>query len=597
NLITSGTITSSAGRLVGILGGSNVATLTDSLISNTITGTIVTYSNSIPSINVTAASIVATSMNTFTNSITVSRISGNFVGPLTSTGTDIISTGSVAAKNFVGLIDAGSNTVQTGGVIVTQQGLAGSINTFANAISTQGLITGTFIGKYNGTGPIISNAAMTITGTSTIDTLTGGANTIIVNGIISGNYIGSIQTFGNTITATGGLSGNLIFSRVTAYQNDIVTDAQLSYGRDLLKSNYGNIASYSNLTPITTSLAHYYSNVVSRQPWWSTTSSPTVSYVYTQGQAGFSSCVLMPDGRVVMVPSTARSIGVFDTKTSLFSNVVPTGLTAAAAGWGWNSGVLLPNSNIAFLPGSNNYIGIYDPYRNIISLGPFISTVDAFRGGVLLPNGNVLCIPYNTFVFTEFNPDTPAATVRTASIGGPGNSPYLYSGTLLPNGNVICAPYSGNFVIYDYRQALPSKTTDLNTVFLAKHAGSVLLPSGNVLCVPNASGYRLAQVSPAGVYSNTVSTVSGTGNYQNACLLGNGKVLFGPGTGTSIGVYDIYSDTIATVSIESGYGGIVALPDGRAVLSPTTSVYGVAIVSGLTQINEHLTTSSYFNKF
>jgi len=112
---------------------------------------------------------------------------------------------------------------------------------------------------------------------------------------------------------------------------------------------------------------------------------------------------------------------------------------------------------VAFIPGSNNYIGIYDPYRNAISLGPFISTTDAFRGGVLLPNGNVLCIPYNTFVFTEFNPDDPGAAVRNASIGGPGNSPYLWSGTLMPNGNVICAPHSGNFVIYDYRQAHPFK--------------------------------------------------------------------------------------------------------------------------------------------
>ena len=597
NVITSGSLTLSNGRLFGSLGGSNIVGVTSQVISNALTGTIVTYANSIPSINVTAGAIIADSMNTFSNTISLSRVSGNFVGPLTSTGTDIFSTGSVQAKNFVGDIDAGSNTIQTTGIVTTLTGLNGSINTFANSIVTQGLATGTFVGKYNGVGPIISNAAMTISGTSSVGSLTGGANTITVNGIISGNYIGAIQTFGNTIVATGGLSGNLIFSRVTAYQNDIVTDSTISYGKDLIKSNYGNVASYSNVLPIQTSLAYYYSNVVTRQPWWSTTSSPNVSYMYTEGQTGFSAGVLLPDGKVVMVPSTSRSIGIYDTKTNIFSNALPSGLTALASGWGWNSGVLLQNSNVAFIPGSNNYIGIYDPYRNAISLGPFISTTDAFRGGVLLPNGNVLCIPYNTFVFTEFNPDDPGAAVRNASIGGPGNSPYLWSGTLMPNGNVICAPHSGNFVIYDYRQALPSKTTDLNVVFFNKHTGSVLLPSGNVLCVPGASGYRLAQVSPAGVYSNAVSTVSGTGNYQGACILGNGKVLFGPGTGTNIGVYDIYTDTIATVPIESGYGVPIALPDGRAILPPRTSLYGVAIVSGVTQINEHLPTSSYFNKF
>jgi hypothetical protein len=596
NVITSGTLTTSGGNLLGRLIGSNTVTLTNSVVSNTVTGTIVTYANVIPATIVTSPSITAGSMNTFTNTVTVTRVSGSFVGPVATTGIDVFSSGSVIAKNFVGLIDAGSNSIITTGTVITSQGIQGSINTFANNISTQGLIAGTFIGKYNGIGPITSNANITVSGVSNLYTL-ASTGTIFVQGTISGNYTGAVQTFGNSIVSTGGLSGNLIFTRITAYQNSIVNDAGISYGKNLLKSNYGNLASYSNIAPIQTSIAHYYSNVVSQQPWWSTTSSPTVSYVYTQGQTGYASSVLMPDGRVVMVPSTSRSIGIFDSKTNLFSNLVPTGLTASSTGWGWNSGVLLPNSNIAFIPGSNNYIGMYNPYLNTISLGPLITTSDAFRGGILLPNGNVLCIPYNTFSFTEFDPNNPSRPLRNSAIGGPGNSPYLYSGTLLPNGNVICAPYSGNFVLYDYRQALPSKTTDLNTVFLQKHAGSILLPTGNVLCVPTASGYRLGQVSPAGVYSNTVSSVSGNGSYQNACLLGHGKVLFGPGTGTNIGVYDIYSDTLTNISIEAGYGGITALPDGRAILAPQTSLFGVALVSGVTQLNEQLSTSSYFNKF
>jgi hypothetical protein len=596
NVITSGTLTSSGGNLYGRLIGSNTVTVTDSVVSNQMTGTIVTYANVIPATIVTSPNITAGSMNTFTNTVTVSRVSGSFVGPVSSTGIDIVSSGSVIAKNFIGLIDAGSNNITTSGIVLTNEGIQGNINTFANNISTQGLITGTFFGKYNGVGPITSNANIVVSGISNMFTLSS-TGTIFVEGTISGNYTGAIQTFGNSIVSTGGLSGNLIFSRITAFQNSIINDAGISYGKNMLKSNYGNVSSYANITPIQTSISHYYSNVFSRQPWWSTTSSPTVSYVSTDNQTGYSSCVLMPDGRVVLVPGASKNIGIFDTKTSLFSNVVPTGLSPAASGWGWNSGVLLPNSNIAFLPGSNNHIGIYNPYLNTISLGPLILTNDAFRGGILLPNGNVLCIPYNTFSFSEFNPNQPSLSLRNSAIGGPGNSPYQFSGTLLPNGNVICAPHSGNFVLYDYRRALPAVSTNLNTVFFEKHSGSVLLPSGNVLCVPTASGYRLAQVSPAGVYSNTVSTVAGNGFYRHACLLGHGKVLFGPGTGTDIGVYDIYADTLTNISINAGYGGITALPDGRAVLAPQTSLFGVALVSGVTQLNEHLSTSSYFNKF
>jgi hypothetical protein len=596
NVITSGTLTSSGGNLLGRLIGSNTVTLTDSVVSNALNGTIVTYANIIPATIVTSSNITAGSMNTFTNTVTVTRVSGSFVGPVATTGIDIFSSGSVIAKNFIGLVDAGSNSIITSGSVLTQQGIQGSINTFANNISTQGLITGTFFGKYNGNGPIESNANITVSGISNLFTLASNG-TIFVQGTISGNYTGAVQTFGNSIVSTGGLSGNLIFARVTAYQNSIVNDGGISYGKNMLKSNYGNVASYSNAAPILTSISHYYSNVVSRQPWWSTTTSPTVSYVYTQGQTGYSSSVLMPDGRVVFVPSTSRSIGIFDTKTNIFSNVLPTGLTAAAGGWGWNSGVLLPNSNIAFIPGSNSYIGMYNPYLNTISLGPFITTADAFRGGVLLPNGNVVCIPYNTFSFTEFDPSNPSRALRNSVIGGAGNPPFQFSGTLLPNGNVICSPYSGNFVLYDYRQTFPAKSTDLIDNFFEKHAGSVLLPTGNVLCIPKASGYPLAQVSPDGVYSNAVSTVVGNGSYQNGCLLGHGKVLFGPGSGTNIGVYDIYSDTLTNIAIESGYGGITALPDGRAVLAPQTSLFGVALVSGVTQLNEHLSTSSYFNKF
>jgi hypothetical protein len=596
NVITSGTLTTSGGNLLGRLIGSNTVTLTDSVVSNSLNGTIVTYANVIPATIVTSPNITAGSMNTFTNTVTVTRVSGSFVGPVATTGIDIFSSGSVIAKNFIGLVDAGSNSIITTGLVTTQQGIQGSINTFANNISTEGPIIGTFFGKYNGNGPIVSNANIVVTGISNLFTLASNG-TIFVQGTISGNYTGAVQTFANSISSTGGLSGNLIFTRVTAYQNSIVNDAGISYGKNMLKSNYGNVASYGNSAPILTSISHYYSNVVSRQPWWSTSSSPTVSYVYTQGQTGYSSSVLMPDGRVVLVPSTSKSIGIFDTKTNLFSNLIPTGLTASGTGWGWNSGVLLPNSNIAFIPGSNSYIGLYNPYLNTISLGPFISTADAFRGGILLPNGNVVCIPYNTFSFTEFDPNSPSRTIRSSTIGGAGNPPFNFSGTLLPDGNVICAPYSGNFVLYDYRQTFPAKSTDLINNFFEKHAGSVLLPTGNVLCVPKASGYPLAQVSPAGVYSNTVSTVVGNGFYQNGCLLGHGKVLFGPGSGTNIGVYDIYSDTLTNIAIDAGYGGITALPDGRAVLAPQSSLFGVALVSGVTQLNEHLSTSSYFNKF
>ncbi len=57
-------------------------------------------------------------------------------------------------------------------------------------------------------------------------------------------------------------------------------------------------------------------------------------------------------------------------------------------------GVLMPNGKVCLVPYHSDYVGIYDPVANTYTQGPLATSTDgAFFGGVLMPNGKVCLVP------------------------------------------------------------------------------------------------------------------------------------------------------------------------------------------------------------
>jgi len=77
----------------------------------------------------------------------------------------------------------------------------------------------------------------------------------------------------------------------------------------------------------------------------------------SSGSGGYGVGVLLPDGRVVFVPYSAASVGVYDPATNKFT-------MGPSAGSGTNKymgGVLLPDGRVVFVPDNAVSVGVYDP--------------------------------------------------------------------------------------------------------------------------------------------------------------------------------------------------------------------------------------------
>ena len=70
---------------------------------------------------------------------------------------------------------------------------------------------------------------------------------------------------------------------------------------------------------------------------------------------------------------------------------------AAEGDGAFSGGVLLPSGKVVLIPRNADYVGIYDPGANTYARGPSMAAEGnlAFYGGVLLPSGKVVLIPRN----------------------------------------------------------------------------------------------------------------------------------------------------------------------------------------------------------
>ncbi len=278
------------------------------------------------------------------------------------------------------------------------------------------------------------------------------------------------------------------------------------------------------------------------------------------GGGAYIGGVLVPDGRVVFVPSVATTIGLFNPSTNTYSTI--------AAGGLYSGGVLLPDGRVVFVPAGATTIGMFNPTTNTYTTPVSgLPGGGAYQSGVLLPDGRVLFVPHNATTIGFFNPTT---NTYSTLAGAPGSAAYL-GGVLLPDGRVVFVPCnSGNIGIFN------SVTNTFSTISVptpsVAYQGGVLLPDGRVLFVPRQSS-SIGLFNPS---TNTYSTIPmspapGTDGYIGGMLLPDGRVLFVPYNATTFGLFNPTTNTYSTISGAPGssaYSGGVLLPDGRVVFVP-----------------------------
>ena len=77
------------------------------------------------------------------------------------------------------------------------------------------------------------------------------------------------------------------------------------------------------------------------------------------GSAKYCGGVLLPDGRVVLVPGGANHVGLYDPSTDQWTEGKDD-LSAVS----YSGGVLLPDGRVVLVPGGAMHVGLYDPTRD-----------------------------------------------------------------------------------------------------------------------------------------------------------------------------------------------------------------------------------------
>lgn len=326
-------------------------------------------------------------------------------------------------------------------------------------------------------------------------------------------------------------------------------------------------------------------------PFWS---SNTNNYNYTQiaipnnaggtgGNGGWSGCVTIPDGRIIVTPQipTLTSMGIFNPATNAFTTIAAGGV---GADYAYGGCVVIPDGRVIFCPFRTTAIGIYNPGTNSFTTTTGGLTANpGHAGSCLLPNGKVLFAPYDSGRIGIFDPIT--STYRTANTFATYTVDGLNGTVPLPDGRVIFGPcVSAYFLIYNY-------VTNTYTTFThaslgaSQFFGGALLPDGTVAFAP-------INVKHIGIFnpntnSFTTIPVSSSGYIGGGKVLPNGLLWHSPYNTAYYGLYNYVTKSYltgpATGSNAAGNCQSAGLAfDGRVILPPYVNGSNMGIYTGMT---------------
>lgn len=405
---------------------------------------------------------------------------------------------------------------------------------------------------------------------------------------INTTVAGATLQIGGNLYASNALTGPNLFATGTIY-----------YGEDLVKRSPYLVPNVANSTIIQSWISATCNAADQVGSFWGMSGQPVYGNAASGpiGSSDYSGSVLLPDGRVLFVPSNASNVGMFNPSTGLFSTITISGLSTATGKF--FGGVLLPNGNVVFVPRQSANIGMFNPvsytYSNAVTIAGPSGTL--FAGGALAPNGNVIFAPASSGNVGVYNP-----TLGTYSNVGPnGTVATAFAGAvLLPTGNVVFVPASStNIGMFNTYSMATSSYINIGPFTPTGFSGGVLAPNGNVVFIPSTG-------TSVGVYNPTLRTYSSiaignpTNGFNGGCLSPTGNVVFAPYAAANIGLFDpiarTYSNVFQAASGTTKFSGATQLPDGRVVLCPFGST-NVGVINTMVPVAPEFCLAPYFNKY
>jgi len=342
---------------------------------------------------------------------------------------------------------------------------------------------------------------------------------------------------------TGNLTGNITTIIDATYNIGIkTTDSELQASTRTFEIQY--IVAQYYYSPLMSVLGYYQA---SRD---GTTLNPSGDNIVTLannvGTGGdYFGSVLLPNGKVLLVPAYKTTAGLVDPITLSVSNIGSFGGGAAYGG-----GVLLHDGRVMMIPWYNTSIRFYDYQTGAFTTSAItLGSAAHYSCGCVMNSGKVFVPPLQATNAAIYDPDTDSVTYVNLGV-----TSFFGKPTLLDDGRVFCVNQSGSARIYN-----PStNTVSTPGGTFPNSVGTCLLPDGRVFC-GNTSGATAAIYNPV---TNTTTTTAAVLQSSRGCVtLMDGRVLVSPySSGTSYKVYNPVTDTATTTSLTGGgnlHGGTV----------------------------------------
>jgi len=527
--------------------------------------------------------LAASTLNVTTiNATSVFGTSGYVgVGTTDPSGTSLLVFGNIYA----------SNALQTPNVYAAMANVT-TVNTASLTVSTmtQGLLTvGNAVTTTNVVAQLINALTINCLGTFSASNLALNSSdpqgsTLYVNG---NAYVSNSVTTTNVYTASANVSllnyGTLAVGAYSALTFTVqgnlsvgnnLTTQTLYYGEDLFKRGPYLQPSPANGPTIQAWISATCN--ASSQPvrsWWATSASPAFGNVGATSGSWFGN-LLLPDGRVLFIPSSGGNLGFFNPVTGLFS-------TTKFGPSGFRGGVLTPNGNVVLVPSSSNVV-ILNPLTGAYSNVP---TGSSFQGGVLTPTGNVVMAPVLSGNIGLVNP----LTLSYSNLGPIWSN--LAGAVLLPNGNVFFGGQGANSAMYNTSCVASPLGGNFTNVFTGTSniQSVVLAPNGNVIGLP-AQGGNIVCVN---VFSS--SNVACGGSFMGGCLLPSGNLICASWKTANVGMFDTSALTFSNLTGAATGPGATLIQDGRVVFGPVSG--NVGLLSTMVPADPAWVLSPFFNKF
>jgi hypothetical protein len=307
---------------------------------------------------------------------------------------------------------------------------------------------------------------------------------------------------------------------------------------------------------------------------------------YTTLGNGYWGTVLVPDGRLFMIPFNNTQIGIIDTQTDIWT---PVGAPFAAFGNKWAGGVQAKNGLIYCAPATANDILVINPQLDP-SNPSFYTLIPTGTTGVTKWRG--ACVD-STGVFVIFNPNnsddvmilnTTTNTISFISTGLTGNEKY---GTcvLAPNGLIYHTP--ANRTAANQLVGITNLTAGTFTTFGTAPVGTSSISRAGVLYKQFIYCPVRTGTSDFYVIDTTLNTVtpfgtiaSLTNRYLGAILGADEKIYAWPynndGGALALQIIDPVTNTATyRTLVASGVTSLNNFIDG-AVNATGTKMYGVS---------------------